>query len=311
MKTNPGLTWHAAVFCSLVCWVAAPTVAAAQEWLKVEGALLKAVYDVKVPTEVAGPIETIMVKPGDRVEKDQVIAQIRSKNVELKLSRSQIELKSATEKANSDIDRQYAQKSREVADKELERAENANEAVSRTISGLEIDRLKLVAERARLEILREDLKKIINQNSLGVFENDVEQARFLLNQFVIRSPISGRVTRIEKQAGEWVEPGTDFARVVDATLLRAEGLIPAAATNWQLIDQPAVIRVASGEGDFIELPGQVVFVGVDANPVSSLVQVWIEFENVNEQLSTGLRVEVSIDTRLDAKLPVERSAQRR
>jgi hypothetical protein len=105
---------------------------------------------------------------------------------------------------------------------------------------------------------------------------------------------------IEKQLGEWVDPGTEFARIIDTSLLRVEGLIPASANRVKLKGQSAVVRLTTDRGVVIERQGKVVFVGVNANPVNSKVSVWIEFENSDKQLTPGLRVEASIDTAMTA-----------
>jgi multidrug resistance efflux pump len=224
-----------------------------------------------------------------------MLGEIRSRGVELKLVRAKMEWESAKERAENDIELQVAKKSRDVANKELERAESANLAIKRTVSALEVDRLQLVADRALLSVQSEELRLRLNKLDLRVYENDVTQSEFLFSQFQIRSPINGRVASVEKQVGEWVEVGTDFSRIVDTSLLRVEGLIPASPYNLQMNGRKAIIRVTAGNGEMIQREGKVVFVGLDANPVSSMVKVWIDFDNRDQQLTPGLRVEAIID----------------
>lgn len=265
----------------------------------VQGAILKAVKDSMIPSEVAGPIDRLMVKPGEFVKQGQVLAQIRSQGIELKLARVKMEYESARERADNDIDLQVAKKARDVAKKELERAENANAALKNTVSQLEVDRLRLVADRAVLDIQREELRLRLNKLDLRVFENDINQNEYLLSQYEIRAPFGGQIASLEKELGEWVEAGNDLARIVDVSLLRVEGMIPASPNNLKLTGRPARIRVILGDGKAVEREGEVVFVGLDANPVSSLVKVWIDFDNRDLQLTPGLRVEAAIDSRLE------------
>ena len=292
MKNTSNLS---TVLACLVVLQAFGVVSGQEGQTKVQGAILKAVQYSMVPTEVAGSIDAMNVKPGDFVKKDQILGQIRSKGVELKLDRAKMELESARERAENDIELQVAKKSQDVANKELERAENANRTIKRTVSALEVDRLKLVADRAQLSVESEELRLRVNKLDLRVYENDLAQSEFLLSQFQIRSPINGRVASIEKQVGEWVEVGTDFARIVNTSLLRVEGLIPASSYNLQMTGRKAMIRVTTGTGELIEREGKVVFIGLDANPVSSLVKVWIDFDNRDQELTAGLRVEAVIE----------------
>jgi multidrug resistance efflux pump len=298
-RVDPALSrFTSLVFAALVfAWaLAASTPVTAQEGqTKVQGAILNAVQYSMVPTEVAGPIDTMHVKPGDFVKKGQMLGEIRSRGVELKLVRAKMEWESAKERAENDIELQVAKKSRDVANKELERAESANLAIKRTVSALEVDRLQLVADRALLSVQSEELRLRLNKLDLRVYENDVTQSEFLFSQFQIRSPINGRVASVEKQVGEWVEVGTDFSRIVDTSLLRVEGLIPASPYNLQMNGRKAIIRVTAGNGEMIQREGKVVFVGLDANPVSSMVKVWIDFDNRDQQLTPGLRVEAIIE----------------
>ncbi len=260
----------------------------------VENALLKTIESVHVATEVAGKLELLRVTEGNQVQLDQPIAKINDNAVRLKLERTRIAMAASRKKASNSIDIQLAEKKAEVAKNEYERAVNANERIANTYATKEIDRLRLVAESADLEIERAKHQQELLELEVLAAENEYQQAEELLARHDVRSPAIGIVTTISKRSGEWVEPGTELVQIVKIDRLRIEGFVDGAAVDHQLDKRAAKVTVLKGKREIV-VPGRVSFVSPDANPVNGQVRVYLEIDNRLGEFRPGMRVRAEID----------------
>ncbi len=260
----------------------------------VENALLKTIESTHVATEVAGKLEQLLVTEGTQVQLDQPIAKIHNSAVRLKLDRARIAMEASRKKARNSIDIQLAQKKAEVAKNEYDRAINANERIANTYATKEIDRLRLVAESADLEIERARHQQELLELEVLTTENECQQAEELLSRHEVRSPAIGIVTTISKRSGEWVEPGTELVQIVKIDRLRIEGFVDGASVDLQLDKRTAKVTVLKGKKEIV-VPGRVSFVSPDANPVNGQVRVYLEIDNKLGEFRPGMRVRAEID----------------
>ena len=122
------------------------------EGIVVKNAILKPTQTVSVAAGVAGVIESVLVTEGDVIAIDQAIVRIRSDEAKLNHERAKIALLTATAKADRDVDIRLAEKSAQVAEQELGRTLKANSLAADTYPANEVDRYRLMFERAKIEV---------------------------------------------------------------------------------------------------------------------------------------------------------------
>jgi len=269
-----------------------------KESVKLESAILKAMDTTIVSAQSSGVLGEMKVKEGSKVNPDDLLARIRDEAIRLKLDQQSTQMLIAKRKHENNIDKEVAEKSRDVAETEYQRALAANKRVPNTYPLNEIDRLKLVAERSKLEVDRALYEIEMAGLDQLVASNEYKQTAELLERHSIKSPVIGTVVSVEKHLGEWVEPGTEIFRIVRTDTLRVEGFIPVSQDDGRLIGAKAVLRLSNSDAQS-EYTGKVVFVSPEVNPVNSLVRVFIEVPNTDGALRPGPAVQASIQVQSD------------
>lgn len=261
--------------------------------ISLQNAILKTIATVTVAAEAKGVLEAVPIDIGANVVPGDRLATIGADDIVIQLERAQLELTLAQQKSESEIDVLVTTKSAAVAENEYLRALAANRSVPNTYPPNEIDRLKLVFERTQLEVRRaeESRAQLLVQTQLA--ENQVAEIEISLRKHTITAPTDGVVVSVEHHAGEWVEPGTLMATIVNLERLRVEGFVDATASTAVKIGDRAQVEVQYDE-QIKHFDGRVVFVSPDVNSVSDLVRVFVDVDNRKGQLRPGLRTTVSI-----------------
>jgi len=254
----------------------------------IEGAILKTIESTSVSAQVAGVISAMKVKEGAVVKAGQEIGRIRDTAVRLQMEKSKVSIAIAERKQNNDIDRRLAAKNRAVAENEYRRAVDANTQVKDVYPINEIDRLKLLFDRADLES-----ERAIYQQSMATLDKSLAEMEYKINlelaqRHQIQSPCDGVVVSLEKRIGEWVEPGTNLLKIVQIDMLRIEGFILAADATSDLLGATAEVTFENSTPPF-QTTAKLGFISPDVNPLNSQVRVYLEVENQNGRLRPGLR----------------------
>ena len=275
-------------------WSAAFSQSHAGDTLQLQGAILKTIESTAVAAEVPGIILELNAKEGDVVEAGQTLGKIKDEAVRMELAQLKTQIELARTKQANDINQRLAEKSRQVAHNEYERALNANARVPGTYPLNEIDRLKLVADQAQLEVERalHDQQLAGYEVSLALGNYRQVYERFTRHQIV--APTAGVIVAVDKRSGEWVEPGAELLRIVRTNPLRVEGFVAANLASSDLVGREAHVTLADNP-QATPVVGRVVFVSPDVNPVNSQVRVFLEIDNADEALRPGLRVNAWID----------------
>jgi multidrug efflux pump subunit AcrA (membrane-fusion protein) len=262
--------------------------------ITVSGAILKTIEATSLAAEVSGTIQELQVKEGDSVAKGQRLGAIKDEAVRLELLQYKTQIEMARKKQANDINRRLADKARQVADNEYQRALNSNARVPDTYPINEIDRLKLIADQAQLEV-----ERAIHDQEIAGFEVELALGNYrksyeLYLRHQITAPAEGVVVAVEKRVGEWVEPGTTLLRIVRTDPLRVEGFITAADIRAELVGKTAIVSIVDAAHQD-SMAGRVAFVSPDVNPVNSQVRIFIEVDNKDGKLRPGLRVHAHIE----------------
>ena len=261
--------------------------------IAVTNAVLKTIESTTVASQVSGIISSFTAKEGMAVKEGQLLGKVHDEALRLELARLKTATEIAKKKHASDIDKRLAIKSQAVAENEYQRATQANARVRDTYPLNEIDRLKLIADRAKLEVERAIYMTEMAALEIAQTEHEYRKSYEVYTRHQITSPVAGVITSVEKKVGEWVEPGADLLRIVRLDQMRIEGFITAEQSVANLVGRDAQVTVVIGERSH-ETTGKVVFVSPDVNSINSLVRVFLEIENTQNRLRPGLQVKANI-----------------
>lgn len=261
--------------------------------ITVENAVLKKIESTTVSGQLTGTIKTLGVQPGDAVKKGEEIGRISDVEIRLKLEQLRSRVEMLREKQHNTIDERLARKSEQVARDEYEQAVQANKLVADTYPPTEIERMRLLADKASLELERAIHEREMLKYDVQIAINEYKQSYENFERHKIVVPLSGVVVNVEKRVGEWVEPGAEILKIVRIDRLRVEGAIPLKAALLDLTGKRAKVTVQADDLQ-VEMPAKVTFVSPDANPVNSLVSVFLEVDNSKRMLRPGMRVDAVI-----------------
>lgn len=272
-------------------WADPPTNSRAIELKSVGLALIQ---DVDVSAREQGVLASIVASEGHLVKAGDVLATIDDTDAVLELQRMQTERAIAAEEAQNDVNVRFARKSVEVAKAEFARAQEAVERYKKSVSATELDRLRLTAERAALQVEQSQHELKTAKLTLEAKANACELAARHVERHKIRAPISGMVVQVHHQQGEWVEPGDSVIRILEIDRLRAKGFLQAQQVTTNLVGRPATLIVLLDGRQPVEFPGRIVFVSPEINLVNNQVDVWAEIENRDLLLRPGLKGDLHI-----------------
>ncbi|MFO1045710.1 MAG: HlyD family efflux transporter periplasmic adaptor subunit [Planctomycetaceae bacterium] len=257
------------------------------EEIRIESALLTLIEHADLPASESGPLVQREIVEGATVDSDVVLGKIDDHEATLVLERAKTELRIAEAIVENDIKVRFARKSQEVALAELKRSQESIEKFPKSVSQTELDRLRLLADKATLEIEQAQVDHEQAKLSKLLKQSDVERAELLLQRRKIKAPFPGMVVSWKKQRGEWVEAGTPVVRIIRLNRLRAEAFVSSRIPVADLLDRPVQL--------FIDLPGKpksrfegkLVFVDPEIDPVNNQMRIYAEIDNTNLQLRPG------------------------
>ena len=264
------------------------------EPIPVESVLIRLIEEVDVPAQEEGLLVEVTVEEGARVRRGDLLAKLDDKTAQVAFERAKTEVAIADRKAGNDVTIRFAKKATEVAKAELARAEESIKKYPKSVSDTEIDRLRLTVDRSTLEIEQAEHLLDVEQLTGKLKEREAEAAAISLERRQIHSPIDGVVVEINARAGEWVEPGEKVMRVLRMDRLKAEGFISAKDLRDDILGAEARVTVdLPGRKDY-SVTGRVKFVSPEIDPVNGQVRVWVEIENPDLLLRSGLRAKMEI-----------------
>jgi len=273
--------------------LAAPAKQARRE-IEIASALVTLIEQADVPAREAGVLAAVNVCEGQMVEEGEVLAQIVDTEARIASDRAKIELDIAAKNAENDVNTRFAAKSVEVARAELRRSEESIRKYPKSISESEMDRLRLVVQRAELEVEQAEHEFDVAGFTRKIKENECRSAEEKVERHRITAPISGMVVQVNRRRGEWVEPGENVLRILRLDRLRAEGFLDARHLTGDADDWQATLTIDLPGGAGAKLPGKVVFVSPEIDPVNSQVNIWVEIDNEELRVRPGMRAKMTI-----------------
>jgi macrolide-specific efflux system membrane fusion protein len=266
---------------------------------RLQRCLVSLIDDVKVPAEAAGVLVSVEAREGLQVEVGTLLAKVDDNQVKFQKSVAEADLKVSKEKADNDVNKRYAAAAMKVAQAEYAMNLAANASVPGTKSKVELQKLALTVEQARLQIEQSEHEQTVAKFETEGFVAKVDLANDEIRRRHLKAPISGEVVEVLMRAGEWVEPGEQVLRIVRMDRLRIEGFLNAADFSpSEVSNRPVRVTVNLARGRAAIFQGKIVFVNplVDAGGV---YRVWAEVVNRRDGdqwlLRPGLLADMTID----------------
>jgi multidrug resistance efflux pump len=257
--------------------------------------VLKLVETIEVPAEETGVLAEVQAAEGQIVRQGDLLAQIDDADARLALSRAKIEYDVAQSNARDDVNVRFAKKAVDVARAELQRSQDSIAKYPKSISGSEMDRLKLVVEKNRLEVEQAEHEFDLANFTAKIKANDLQAAERKLARHRIVAVSAGVVSQVHRHRGEWVRPGDPVLRVLRLDRLRAEGFLKSQDVSPDLLGRTVKLAVdATGEPVRV-VDGKITFVDPEIDPVNSQVRVWVEVANGELKLRPGMRARLVND----------------
>jgi HlyD family secretion protein len=215
---------------------------------------------ITVKAAVTGTLQGQMVKEGEKVTKDQVLAQVDADKIENQLKELEInsrEIDINGEKISKQL--KFLESNIQYLRKQVQRFQRLKEKKSIPGEQLETMELKLL----EAETSRFDLKKTLEALSVQKekIQNKREYLQLLLDDHTLKSPVDGVVVEKFVSPGETVLPGTAIADILDTSSLFVEIFIEEKEIAGLTLNQEAVIRL---DGIDKELTGAISYFGKKA-----------------------------------------------
>lgn len=247
---------------------------------------------VDIVPRVAGRLDNVMVKLGDRVAKGQTVAKIEDREIREQINQAQATLEvnkaTATQRENEVKVQQSA----------LERTKNSYDR------GLTSKQLYEDAE-SRYNAAVSQLNVAKAQSSQTQFR--IDELRITLGNTTIMSPIDGFVSRRNLDPGGFAGTNTVIITVVDLSTVRMVGSLVEKGFRKVTAGVRAIVQVDTFPGE--DFTGTVSRVAPVFDPATRTAQMEIEVPNPGFRLKPGMyaRVRLTVDRRPDA-LTVPRNA---
>jgi HlyD family secretion protein len=259
-----------------------------------------------IPARTAGRVEQIYARPGTFVEPGTPLVRLSNPELDLQLLQAERELHNAQSELlnlQSNLQTQILNQQGVIAQvqslyNEAMRQARTNEelAARGLIAPNEASRVQDQVEelRTRLEIEKKalELRNSTVATQVGQQEAQVAQLKVIvahrrqdIESMMVRANSGGVLQRLDLEAGQWVDPGTEIARVVEPGRLKAVLRIAETQMRDVVIGQTAYIDTRN---DTIE--GRVV--RIDPAAQNGTIGVDVAFEG---ELPSSARPDMSVD----------------
>ncbi|MBC8289231.1 MAG: HlyD family efflux transporter periplasmic adaptor subunit [Planctomycetes bacterium] len=199
----------------------------------------------------------------------------------------------AAYKASNKINEEYQRLAKAVALKELEIAEEANRNLPGTVPQLEIEKLKLAAQRGELALKQAEFESETNRKLLA-------EADEQLKTYNVIAPFDGVVSKVHRHRGEAVTQGAPILEIISTNRMKVEGYVAIPESYViQKGDRVVLQIVIEGAQLAIEskpIDGEIVLVDPKVEPLLKKVKVTAHVEKKEDaaNLKEGLKIRMAI-----------------
>jgi multidrug efflux pump subunit AcrA (membrane-fusion protein) len=269
--------------------------------------------EVNVPAQEAGLLTAIEAREGMLVQVGALLAQIDDTAARHQKQVAEQEHMSAQATATSEVNVRHARAASEVAAADYQSVVLINRRNPGTITQSEQRKKELELRTAELRIEQSELEQKIAGFTSASKAAEAASAEAAIDRRRVRAPLDGIVVEVNRQPGEWVQPGERIARIVRMDRLRIEGFVKAADFDASELDhRPVVVEARLARGRVEQFAGKIVFVDPQ---IESSGEFRVRAEVVNRTegrqflLRPGMRVDMQVDVELTANAAVDQIAQ--
>ncbi len=252
--------------------------AGAASQAKTFSGLIYPLHDITMSAGVAGLVMKRLVVPGQYVKADEELLLLDD--------RLQVIESERRKKIFEDQSEVIAAKDRLAILTTLLKAARAVYQETGSVSQDELLRLQAehVAAVGRWEqlVIQKQREKL-----------DFETAERERLQRHITAPITGIVTKIIPQVGEWAKPGDPIILLVDASSAVLRLAIPHKDIGDLKLGTTRTIAFEAG-ASAKQTTARVTFISPVADPASGLVEVWLTFANTKPTIKPGIKGSMDI-----------------
>ncbi|PJG82925.1 HlyD family secretion protein [Caviibacterium pharyngocola] len=215
---------------------------------------------IDVATLYAGRVETVFVREGDKVEKDQPLAQLSDTQIAAQLSFAEAQKQRATEamqRSRAEIE-SYQQQLR-IAELEWNNAKKLKR--NNLVSDTEVERRQAAYQAAVAAVSAASAANAEAQAAITQAESQIAQAADMRADMLIKSPIAGRVEYKIADAGNVLAAGGKVVSILDLNDVYINVFLPSAQSNRVRIGDEARIVV---DGIKAVFPANITYVASEA-----------------------------------------------
>ncbi|MHC4544598.1 MAG: efflux RND transporter periplasmic adaptor subunit [Planctomycetota bacterium] len=229
--------------------------------------------DVTLSFVQPGRIAKVLVKEGEEVKAEQLLIQQDDAAEQAQLLQIKAESEDTTqiEAAQASLDQ------KRVDLKKLEWAAGRGSAT------------ELEVEHAKLEVKIAELSLKVAQFEHEQNKRKYKVAQIRVDNMTLKSPIDGRVEKVEIEVGESINGLADVARLVNTDQLWIDVPVPLAKGRTLKLGQTAKVKFPDAEQTPVE--GKIIYVSTVADAASATLRTKIEVPNkLNRPAGEHVRV---------------------
>jgi cobalt-zinc-cadmium efflux system membrane fusion protein len=156
-------------------------------------------------------------------------------------------------------------------------------------------RKELIAAENQLRSIENEIEGLVRQlGLLGVSPKEIAQVRRERGVTVLHipAPIAGTVVERGAVVGQVIEPTTMLLKLVDVSVLIAQGAAPEGLLRELRVGQPVRVTVAAYPDKRFE--GRLSFIHPQIDPERRAAQIWAEIRNPGSQLKEDMFAQISV-----------------
>lgn len=189
--------------------------------IRAENCFVQYINKVNVAAKAEGILLEMRIEEGATVNEGDVLAVVDDTAAKLALQLKKAEEKEALLNAANEVNLEDAVNSEKLASAEAKAYLELHR--QRAIPFWEMEKKRLEAERANLRIDLADMQKKIATAQMIAKFSEVKIAEYELTRRQITAPSTGFIQNRIAQLGEWVQPGSPIATLIQMDWMRIEG----------------------------------------------------------------------------------------
>jgi HlyD family secretion protein len=260
---------------------------------------VEAIDRVEVKARLAGVLDSLLVREGDRVTRGQLLARLDPSTLRVELERGQAAVVAARGRSLPALEALRAQERQlqaqlDLAQRERQQGERLLQAGSTSPQEFERQRVQVEVLQQQLAMVRAQLQEteILRQSELQRSQSDLAASRLRFQDTEIRSPIEGYVLRVRVDPGQFVQTNEALIRLGNIQRLQIEGLIDEEEIARVRVGQPCAVRLSAFPQRVFR--GKVERMAPEADRERNAFRVFILLEDPPEGLRPGMTADVNV-----------------